>query len=208
MKKSDKFWDKKAESYAKKPVPDEQRYQQKLTETQAFLNPDMQLLEFGCGTGSTAIQHAPLVRHIHAVDISENMLAIGRTKAKQAGIDNISFSCGTLQDCNAADESVDAVLGLNVIHLVEDRQTLIAEVARVLKPGGIFVSSTGCLGNSYFRFLRWLVPILKPLGIIPGIYVFSEQELAADISAAGFAIERQWHYGPQNIDVFIIARKC
>ena len=57
MSKSDKFWDKTADKYSKKAVPDEEKYQQKLAETQEFLSEDMHVLEFGCGTGTTAIHH-------------------------------------------------------------------------------------------------------------------------------------------------------
>lgn len=207
MSTSDKFWDKTAEKYARKKIPDEEKYLKKLAETQEFLTQDMHVLEFGCGTGSTAIRHSPYVQKIEAIDISEKMIVIGREKAEAEGITNLSFSRGTLEEFAADSASFDAVLGLNVIHLIPNRTELIAEVARVLKPGGIFVSSTGCLGNSYFRFLRILVPILKPLGVMPDVFIVSEDELAAEIKNAGFTIERQWHYGPQNIEVFIIARK-
>ncbi len=205
--KSDKFWDKAAEKYAKQAVSDEQTYQRKLSETQAHFNPDMRVLEFGCGTGSTAICHAPFVKHIDAIDVSEKMLTIGREKALGADIDNINFTLGTLQEFNAAPESLDAVLGLNVIHLIEDRAAVLAEVARILKPGGIFVSSTGCLGNSYLRFIKLLNPIAKLLGFMPDIFVIKEEQLAREIRDAGFTIETQWHHGIQNIGVFIIARK-
>lgn len=208
MSKSDKFWDKTAEKYSRKPVPDEEKYRQKLSETQEFLSADMHILEFGCGTGTTAIYHSPYVQKIEAIDISEKMIEIGRRKAEAAGINNLTFSRATLEEYKADSSSLDAVLGLNVIHLVPNRKELIAEVARILKPGGIFISSTGCLGDSYFRFLRFLIPFLKPLGIVPDIFIFSEAELTTEIKNAGFSIERQWHYGPQNIEVFIIAKKC
>jgi len=207
MSESDKFWDKTAEKYSKKSVPNEKIYQKKLSETQGFFSSNMHILEFGCGTGTTAVHHALHVHKIDAIDISEKMLEIGRAKAKESAIDNITFSRGTLDEFDADPSSIDAVLGLNVIHLVPNRKTLISEVARILKPGGVFVSSTGCLGNSYFRFIKLLVPLLKPLGLIPDIFIFSEAELAADIEKAGFSIERQWHHGLQGIDVFIIAKK-
>jgi ubiquinone/menaquinone biosynthesis C-methylase UbiE len=207
MSTSDKFWDKTAEKYSQKKVPNEEKYQRKLSETQEFLTSDMHVLEFGCGTGSTAIHHSSKVQKIDAIDISDKMIEIGRAKAESAGVSNLNFSRATLEEFNAESSSLDAVLGLNVIHLIPNRKGLIREIARILKPGGIFVSSTGCLGNSYFRFLKVLIPILKPLGIMPDVFMFSEAELVAEIESAGFSIERQWHYGPQNIEVFIIAKK-
>jgi ubiquinone/menaquinone biosynthesis C-methylase UbiE len=207
MNKSDKYWDKIAERYAKSTIADEDTYQRKLTETQSFFEPNMRILEFGCGTGTTAIHHAPHVQHVDATDISENMLEIGRGRAREAGVDNITFTCGTLADFNAEDASLDAVLGLNVIHLVPNRQAVLAEVARILKPGGIFVSSTACLGHSVLRFIKLVAPLGKMLGLMPDVFIMTEEELAAEITRAGFTIERQWHHGKSGIGVFIIARK-
>ena len=207
MSQSDKFWDKAAERYAKSPVSDEVTYQRKLSETQSVLAKDMRILEFGCGTGATAVHHAPYVQHVDAIDISENMLDIGRRRATEASITNIDFCRGTLAEFNADTASLDAVLGLNVIHLLPDRRAVLAEVAIILKPGGIFVSSTGCLGNSYLRFITLVVPLGKLLGIMPDVYILTEAELANELVNAGFAIENQWHCGMSDIDVFMIARK-
>ena len=207
MSTSDKFWDSKAEGYAKSPISDEETYQKKLTETQAIFSPDMQVLEFGCGTGTTAVHHAPHVLHIDAIDISQNMIEIGRRKVSESNIGNITFTRGTVTDFNADAASLDAVLALNVIHLLPDRQSVLTEVARILKPNGVFVSSTGCLGSSYLRFIRLFVPLGKLLGLMPDVFVLTESELASEITDTGFAIESQWHHGMNDIDVFIIARK-
>lgn len=75
MSESDKFWDKTAERYARSPLADEATYRKKLAETQIFFSPDMRIVEFGCGTGTTAVHHAPHVQHIDALDISEFMIA-------------------------------------------------------------------------------------------------------------------------------------
>jgi ubiquinone/menaquinone biosynthesis C-methylase UbiE len=207
MAKSDKFWDRAAERYAKSTVSDEATYQRKLTETQSYFTPDMRILEFGCGTGTTAVHHAPYVNHVEAIDISENMLEIGRGRAREADIENINFTRGTLIEFNAGTASMDAVLGLNVLHLLPDRQAVVSEIARILKPGGIFVSSTGCLGNSYLRFIKLIVPLGKFLGLMPDVFVLTEAELASEVANAGFTIESQWHHGMSDIDVFMIARK-
>lgn len=207
MSKPEKFWDKTAERYAKSPVSDEATYRRKLAETRSFFRPDMRVVEFGCGTGTTAIHHAPHVQHIDATDISENMLEIGRRKARKAGIDNITFTRGTLTEFNAEDASFDAVLGLSVIHLLPDREAVFAEAARILKPGGIFVSSTICLGHSYLRFIKLVAPLGKMLSLMPDLFILTEAELASEVTRAGFEIERQWNHGNNGIAVFMIARK-
>ncbi len=206
MSKSDEFWDKTAERYAKSPVSDEATYQKKLVETQSFLSPNMRIMEFGCGTGTTAVHHAPHVQHIDAIDISEKMLDIGRGKARDAGIDNITFTRGTLAEFNAADASFDAVLGLNVIHLLPDRAADISEVARILKPGGIFVSSTVCLGQSYLRFIKLIAPLVKMLWLMPDLYILTEEELASEVTRAGFKLKRQSHHGKTGTAVVMIVR--
>jgi len=112
-----------------------------------------------------------------------------------------------LQDLNLETASVDAVLGLNVLHLIPSRQDVMAEAARILKPGGVFVTSTVCMRASPLRFLKVLVPLGKLLKLLPDIVVLSEEELAQEIKDAGFEIERQWHHAQGGIAVFIVGRK-
>ena len=207
MTQSQKFWDRKAEGYAKSQISDEESYQKKLKQTQAVLSPNMRILEFGCGTGTTAVHHAPHVQHIDAIDISQNMLDIGLGRAAASNISNITFTRATLVEFNAEAASLDAVLGLNIIHLLPDWRSELAEVARILKPGGVFVSSTACLGSSYFRFIKLLAPLGKLLGIMPDVVVLTESDLVKEIRRSGFSIETQWHHGVKGISVFIIARK-
>ncbi len=207
MSKSQIFWDKTAEKYARSPVTDEATYRRKLVETQGFFSPNMLVVEFGCGTGTTAVHHAKHVQRIDAIDISEKMLQVGRARAREAGIDNITFTRGTLAEFNAKDESFDAVLGLNVIHLLPDREAVIAEVSRILKPGGLFVSSTVCLAHTNLRFIKLIAPLGKMLGLMPDVFVLTEAELATEVINAGFRIERQWHHGKNLLTAFIVAQK-
>jgi ubiquinone/menaquinone biosynthesis C-methylase UbiE len=120
MKSPQKFWDNIAPRYAKSPIKDEKSYQKKLAIAQEYFRPDWSVLEFGCGTGTTAIAHAPHVRHILATDISGKMLDIAERKARDAGIENVLFQQGTLDSLELQAESFDAVLGLNILHLLED----------------------------------------------------------------------------------------
>ena len=89
MDQSTKFWDKIADRYARQPVADEAAYQKKLQVTRDYFRPDMEVLEIGCGTGSTAIAHTPYVNHIRAIDFSANMIAIAQQKANDQQINNI-----------------------------------------------------------------------------------------------------------------------
>ena len=93
-----KFWDRHAERYSNSPVSDEESYQKKLQVTREYLRPDMDVLEFGAGTGSTAIAHAPHVKHIEAIDVSPKMVEIARGKAAANNVKNVTFRCSRAID--------------------------------------------------------------------------------------------------------------
>jgi ubiquinone/menaquinone biosynthesis C-methylase UbiE len=137
-----KFWDKIAERYAKRPVDDEAAYEKKLQVTRKYFQPDMQVLELGCGTGSTAIVHAPYVKHIHAIDISSKMLEIAQGKADANHVKNVTFEQSSVDALSVSDQTLDVVLALSLLHLLDNKEDLIAMVHKILKPGGVFVSST------------------------------------------------------------------
>jgi ubiquinone/menaquinone biosynthesis C-methylase UbiE len=206
MTHSSAFWDRFAERYSKKPVANEAAYQEKLRITREYFRPDMEVLEIGCGTGSTAIAHAPFVKHLRATDISSKMIEIAKDKATGLEIDNITFDVGAIDDLNVADQSVDAVLALSVLHLVEDRDEVISRVRKMLKNGGVFVTSTVCLGET-MKFLKLIGPIGRFLGLMPMFRVFTTQELANSLIAAGFTLDYQWQPG-RGKAMFIVAKKA
>ncbi len=204
-KPSAKFWDKIADKYSRRPVADEAAYQKKLKVTRDHFSPDMEVLEFGCGTGSTAIAHAPFVKHILALDISSKMIAIAEDKAQTESISNVTFRCGAFDDFSAPDESYDAVMGHSILHLVHDRDEAIAKTYNLLKPGGVFVSSTACLGDR-MKFFKIIGPIGKFFGFFPLVRVFSTAELVKSLKQCGFDIEYQWKPA-KSPTAFIVARK-
>lgn len=118
MSPSARFWDRIAERYSRQPVADEAAYQRKLQVTREYLRPDSEVFEFGCGTGSTALAHAPHVRRIHAIDISSRMIEIARGKADRAPAENVTFERSTIEQVEVSDQSFDVVLGLSILHLL------------------------------------------------------------------------------------------
>lgn len=206
MDQSAKFWDRIAERYSKQPIADEAAYQEKLEVTRKYFRPDMEVLEFGCGTGSTAITHAPHVKHILAIDISSKMIEIAQGKADAANIENVTFKRSAIDDVSLPDRTLDAVLGLSILHLLDDKERVIGRVHQMLKPGGIFVTSTACLGDS-MKFLKFVAPIGRFLGLMPLVKVFTTGELVASLTEAGFEIDYQWQPG-KNKGVFIVAKKA
>ena len=202
---SARFWNRIAKRYAKQAIADEASYQKKLAVTQQYLRPEMEVLEFGCGTGSTALIHAPHVRHIRAIDISSKMIDIAQTKAAEKHVENLSFEQANIEDLTLACNSLDAVMGLSILHLLENKEIVVAKVFSILKPGGIFISSTACLGGS-LKWLRFVVPIGRRVGLMPFVSFFSQEELKKCLLDAGFAIDYAWQPG-EGKALFIVAKK-
>ena len=205
MTKSARFWDRIAKRYSKKPVADEAAYQKKLQITRERFRPDMDVLEIGCGTGSTAIAHAPHVKHIHATDFSNRMIEIAQGKADAAGVHNVTFETLAIDDVRKPDASLDVVLAMSVLHLLESKEEVIARVHAMLKPGGIFVSSTACIGDT-MKWFKYIGPIGSFLRLIPAVAVFTVDELAQSLTDAGFVIDHQWR-PDKGAAVFIVAIK-
>lgn len=204
MKNSKQFWDDKAENYIKKPIKDEAAYKKKLAITREYLSSNSQVLEFGCGSGGTAILHSPYVKNILATDLSSRMIEIARQKAIKSGANNVCFKQGTLDSISLKDESFDAVLGLNVLHLLEDVDGAIKKVYQLLKKGGTFISSTSLIGevNVIFRFLIFA---MQHLGLAPYVSCFTRNQLITKLVKAGFDIELEWKTSHES--VFVVAKK-
>jgi len=200
-----KFWDWMARRYARTPVADPESYEKKLQITRKYLHPDMQVLEFGCGTGSTALLHAPHVQHIVATDYSANMIQIARDKAAAENVSNISFEQATLDELSAPGEGFDLVLGMSILHLLPDKEAALTQVYQLLAPGGVFVSSTACLGGA-MHLLRPVLALGRLLGLLPLVRFFSAEKFKTSIENAGFEIEYEWQPNAGSV-LFLVARK-
>jgi ubiquinone/menaquinone biosynthesis C-methylase UbiE len=205
MDRETKFWNKIADRYSRRPISDEAVYEKKLDITRKYFRPDMEVLEIGCGTGTTAIAHAPHVGHILATDLAPRMIEIATEKADAANIDNVTFRASSVDALDLPDANIDAVMAHNLLHLLEDREPAIADIYRVLKPGGLFVTSTACIGDMMLP-LRLIVPVGRFLRLFPLVKVFSAAELKDSFDKAGFEIDYEWQ-PKKNAAVFIVCRK-
>jgi 2-polyprenyl-3-methyl-5-hydroxy-6-metoxy-1,4-benzoquinol methylase len=200
-----RFWNRMARRYARMKVPDEASYRHKLDRTQAYLTPEAHVFEFGCGTGTTALHHAPHAGHIRAVDFAPEMIAIAREKAEAQGITNATFEIAGIDD--VSDEPrYDMVMAHSVLHLVPYRDAAIAQVFGMLKPGGHFVSSTICLSDGLW-FMRPVLPLMRLARLAPRrVAFFTSADLRAAIANAGFEIVEDWQPGPRSA-LFLVAGK-
>jgi ubiquinone/menaquinone biosynthesis C-methylase UbiE len=78
---------------------------------------------------------------VYGLDMTAPMLELARRNAAEAGVDNVEFLQGYLEDIPLPDASVDVVISNCVINLAADKRAVLAEAARVLRPGGRFAVS-------------------------------------------------------------------
>ena len=206
MDKASKFWDRLANRYSRQQISDPAMYEKKLAMTQSHLTEECNVLEFGCGTGSTALIHAPKVKHLLAIDFSTKMIEIAKEKARESQVSNLEFRCATLSDLPEEEQSFDAVLALNVLHLMDDPRAGIERVHELLEPGGLFVSSTPCL-TALNPVLRFALSIGGAIGLLPKLQFFNQSDLSSWIEDSGFAIVERLEPAKKLGACFLIARK-
>ena len=197
------FWNLFARRYSRQKIGDEAAYQIKLEKTRTYFTPESTVLEFGCGTGSTAILHAPHVAHITAIDFSRGMITVAEERKTEAGMDNVEFRVMRIEDMPDTTQ-YDVVLGMNILHLLDNWQDVIGQVHGLLRPEGVFISSTACLRGMPL-FLRLLIPVFRLIGVTAA--VFSTREFKSALESAGFVIEDTWKPKPASA-IFIAARKA
>jgi SAM-dependent methyltransferase len=110
----------------------------------AALHAGETVLDLGSGAGADALISASRVGprgKVYGLDMTDEMLALARANAEQAGADNVEFLKGYIEEIPLPDASVDVVISNCVINLAGDKSKVFAEAARVLRPGGRFAVS-------------------------------------------------------------------
>ncbi len=210
MQGAEKFWDKTARRYEKQPIKNMAAYIQTLEQTRARLSPNDRVLELGCGSGMTALMLADAAQQITASDVSGEMVAIGREKAREQQVENVDFVQATVFDDVFEEESYDAILAFNLLHLIEDTTGAVARVRALLKPGGVFVSKTVCLSNAGFfarLLMHLLIPAMQLVKKAPYVRAMSSAEVESCIRDAGFEILESRNFTDQSMSRFVVARK-
>ena len=100
----------------------------------ALLDPTLVVADLGCGTGSLSLALAPHVRHVHAIDGAEAMLASARERLR--GMPNVTVAQGSLEALPLSDDSLDVAVLMLVLHHVAEPLRVLKEARRVLRAGG------------------------------------------------------------------------
>src|SRR5947209_6273864 len=107
----------------------------------AELKPGETVLDLGSGGGIDVLLSARRVSpggKAYGLDMTDDMLALARANQQKAGVENVEFLKGQIEDIPLPDNSVDVIISNCVINLSADKDRVIREAFRVLKPGGRF----------------------------------------------------------------------
>ena len=201
------FWDRLAEKYAAQPVKDAAAFDRKKAITREHLQPRSTVLEIGCGTGSLALEMSRHAGHIHAIDVSPEMIRIAERKKADQGVTNVTFHAGTLEAVlPRIPAEVDAVWAYSILHLVDDRAATLKTLFERLKPGGTFISSNVCLGGTWVPN-RTMIAVMRWFGKAPRVYCHSRKTILREIAAAGFVDVAEQDVGAHKLVAFVVAKK-
>jgi SAM-dependent methyltransferase len=182
----------------------------------AQLNPGETVLDLGSGGGIDVLLSARRVGatgKAYGLDMTDEMLALARGNQAKAGVSNVEFLKGEIEHIPLPDDSVDVIISNCVINLSADKDRVMREAFRVLKPGGRFAVSDVVVTGGIPAAVRKSVEAW--IGCVAG--ALRDSDYTAKLAAAGFeniAIEptriydvedaRQFFAG-QGIDVDAIA---
>lgn len=151
----------------------------------AKLNPGETVLDLGSGGGIDVLLSAKRVGptgKAYGLDMTDEMLALANENKRKSGIENVEFLKGEIENIPLPDNSVDVVISNCVINLSSDKQKVLSEAFRVLKPNGRFAVSDVVTRGEMLPAIR--KNVLLWVGCVAG--ALEENEYRAKLASAGF----------------------
>jgi arsenite methyltransferase len=151
----------------------------------AELNEGETVLDLGSGGGIDVLLSARRVGptgKAYGVDMTDEMLELARANQREAGVENVEFVKGTIEQVPLPDDSVDVVISNCVINLSGDKPAVFREAARVLRPGGRFAVSDIVADDDMDEETR--KDMAQWTGCVAG--ALTRDEFAAELDDAGF----------------------
>jgi arsenite methyltransferase len=171
----------------------------------ASLAPGEIVLDLGSGGGIDVLLSARRVGptgKAYGLDMTDDMLSLARRNSREAGVTNVEFLRGRIEDIPLPSESVDVIISNCVINLSGDKRTVIAEAFRVLKPGGRFAVSDVVVRGSVPAAIRRSMELW--VGCVAGALEESEfTSLLADAGFTDISIEPTRMYRSEDARVFL-----
>jgi SAM-dependent methyltransferase len=151
----------------------------------AQLNPGEVVLDLGSGGGIDVLLSARRVGptgKAYGLDMTDEMLALANENKRKAGVQNVEFLKGEIENIPLPDNSVDVIISNCVINLSADKDRVLREAFRVLKPGGRFAVSDIVTRGEILPEIR--KSVLLWVGCIAG--AMEENEYRSKLAGAGF----------------------
>jgi SAM-dependent methyltransferase len=151
------------------------------------------VIDVGCGPGSITVGLAQVAGHVTGIDVGEAEFADARAYAAEHGINNVEFLEGSIYELGLPDESTDVCTLFAMMETLDDPLAGLAEVRRVLKPGGLVGASSIEYGGLILhgpgegllrRFYELRLQLWKAQG---DVHFYRGRELRGLLLAAGFA---------------------
>ena len=171
----------------------------------AQLNPGETVLDLGSGGGIDVLLSARRVGpkgKAYGLDMTDEMLALARENQRKAGVTNVEFLKGEIENIPLPDDSVDVIISNCVINLSSDKDRVLREAFRVLKPGGRFAVSDVVVTGEIPAAIRKRVELW--IGCIAG--ALRDTDYTAKLASAGFeniAIEPTRIYAVEDARQFL-----
>ena len=186
-KSPEKFWDLISARYAASPISDVTAYRTKIEKIKSYLSPEDAVMDIGCGTGTQCGDLAGNVKQVTGIDISSKLLAIAEQRKAERKLDNIEFIKTSLYDERLKADGFDVVMTFFVLHFFEDIEAVFQRIHDLLKPGGLFISETACLGEKS-KFAGMLLRFAGHLGLMPKINLLTTRQLEQALEISGFQL--------------------
>jgi len=151
----------------------------------ARLRPGEVVLDLGSGGGIDVLLSAKRVSpggKAYGLDMTEEMLSLARENQKKAGVENVEFLKGEIENIPLPQNSVDVVISNCVINLSADKDRVLAEAFRVLRPGGRFAVSDVVVKGDVPAEIRRNIELW--VGCVAG--ALQDSEYASKLAAVGF----------------------
>lgn len=106
----------------------------------------LDVLDVGCGTGAMGLVLSEMGHRVKGIDLSENMMSIGREKAKECGL-SMTFEIGDAEQTQFEDNTFDVVVNRHLLWTLPHPEKALLDWKRVIKPGGFVIVIEGCWDN-------------------------------------------------------------
>ena len=189
------FWDGRAQNYdAQVGASYAKAYEMTADRFKQYLKPTDTVLDFACGTGIVTLAVAPAVKSVRAIDVSGEMVRRAQEKTEAQGLENVTVT------------QTDAVLACNVLLYIKDRAAALARIRALLKPQGMLLLVSDCLGEGITRerMTKWFE---YKTGKRPYVSFDTMQSLEREVANAGFSVLARENLFPAPPNLFLAARK-